>query len=259
MIRLGLVCLSITCCLLTAQSASGQVLSLDKKPTTSVESGIWTGRIVEQKKYSFSLKVDDEVFQVQVPRGTPISMKLNRPRFDFDKGLVWVAPKAADDAKTKPETEASSSPEKPALEPVAFHLPQPAFLTTEFAHAAQMKRVMGEATIRLNNYTVLPSDPGAKMPSADDRPIRMSGKLNAADDAGKVRLLIGERQLDVILGHRGAQMTGFSIATLDPNQVSLKVKAAIDEEGILTAETIELIPVPRPQKAERLADQSNSP
>ena len=225
------------------QSGFAQVLDLEKKDAADKQPIRLTGVMVEQKKYSFSIKADDLVYEVKVPRGTPVSMKLNRPNFDFSSSKVWVTPVPA-----KNDQAISTANQKPPAQ-IDFELPQPAYLNAQFAHAAQMKRVMSSNVLRLNNYTIQPSDPGPKKPSADDTPIEIAGKIEPANDPKQPVLVVGEQRYEVILGHRGATMAGLSIAMLDPAKVRLAITGTLEGERKVTATSIELIPVaPAPKK-----------
>jgi hypothetical protein len=167
-------------------------------------------------------------------------MKLIKPRFDFENQKIWLAPVVSKNASNGANENGSADRTKPKL--VEFAFPQPCYLTSTFTQPAQMKRIMAAKVLRLNNYTLQATDPGEKMPDAKSDPIEISGKVEFNADSKQPVLIVGDNRYDLLLGHRGATIAGFSIATLDPDKVLLTVTGVQDDSGIVNAQKIDLLP-----------------
>ena len=175
------------------------------------------GLVLDCRKYSFTLQALDQTYQVEIPNGTPMLMKLNRPSFDFDKGTVSTSLMLS--AK-------DGNPENDQV--LSWKLPDPTIVTMEFRNAEEKKAIRDQSVPELDRFilTAQPfADPDQSIAGELQRN-RVSGEL-FLNDQGKV--------FGVKLGSRRGLLAGFSIMDLIPNQTSVWVQGVRDGDAIVAS------------------------
>ena len=222
--------------------------TLDVSQKEKVQTKILlSGKIVEQKKYSFTMQHKDKTYTVKVPRGTPVFTRLKKPVFDLIKGQVAVqVPTKSTGKPNSAATGTVASDQKKETDEsadkwVRFSLPQPLYLVTQFNHQQQKERLLGADVLRVNNYTLQPGKP-VPAPTVPNQPNLELGGQVVWNTPKKIFLKYGEKRKKLVLGHRNATLTGLSVATLPSKNVRLKVQGNLQQDGsTVEATTVEVI------------------
>jgi len=175
------------------------------------------GLVLDCRKYSFTLQAVDQTYQVEIPNGTPMLMKLNRPSFDFDKGLVSTSLMlSAQDG----------NPDNDQV--LSWKLPDPTIVTMEFRSQEEKKAIEDESVPNLDRF-VLTAQPFA------DPEQSISGELQRNRISGELFLNDQGKVMGVRLGARRGLLAGFSIMDLIPNQTSVWVQGARNGDAIVAS------------------------
>ena len=175
------------------------------------------GLVLDCRKYSFTLQSLDKIHNVQIPNGTPVLLKLNKPEFDLDKRTVsFSLMLSADDGE-----EAND-------EVVTWKLPDPTFVTTTFRNEAEKEKVLGQAVRILDRFTI------------SDRPLERTdlsfgGELRKSPTAGQFLLADNGGVYAIELGKRRGLLAGFSIMDLVPMQTSVWVQGSVEGDAIIAS------------------------
>ncbi len=191
--------------------------------------GIVTGR----RKYSFTLKGLERDYEVFVPNGTVIGLRLTRPSFDWpNHQLLLTIPISAVDGDA-----ANNKVFK-------FPLPKPLILTAIFDGSDQKQRAMGADIKRINKFA-LSSETSPNLKS----PLVLQGEVLPGEDGETLQLKTDSASHKIILGRRHGTLSGFSILDLKPNITDVFVTGEFDGEK-LYADSIEFAPVGDPLEGE---------
>lgn len=185
------------------------------------------GVVIERRKYSFVVKQDDQEFEVKVAPDTAIGLRMTKPWFNWEKGLVVVdSAEVAGDSKPDSTTVTKTNVRK------AVKLPaEKLFLISRFLEQEQLDFFLETDDKRLNFYLVTPFDPGEHMPTKAKPYI--SGALSVEADQS-VRLNVEGKAIQVRLGFHDATMNGFTISQLVPE----KTRVLLSGVGSMSARQI---------------------
>ena len=210
------------------QSAAGQVLEVSSKKANLVQIEM-KGPVVETKKYSFVVKHQEKDFRVKLVPGTSMTLRLNRPYFDFTANEVAVLPSGV-------------SPNDQVV-PTRYKLPKPMYVSAEFAHVAQMKRIMSSESLRLNQYRLSAGPLPQVLP--DEKNLRFQS-LVELDENDKPFVTINGKKRPIILGFRGATLAGQTIIQIKAGSTKAFIWGEIDrnaDEHVVTPSRIEFVPM----------------
>ena len=234
MIRQATITFAIAITMIASSSAAqGQVLS---PPETTTSGELKTvkleGVVSESKKYSFAVTTKDGTFTVKPTDNAVITLRLNKPYFDFQKRQVKVVKSvAALDARSRDEAPARA----------VFELPEEVYFVSRFEHASMFKRVMAKKIKRINNYLLTSENPGDIHPTESQ--LLMGGRLETGKSPNVVILKIGDKSYEAMFGHKRAFMTGFSVANLSPGETEVFVWGKVDVSGVVQSHRIEFQPI----------------
>ena len=195
----------------------------------------FSGIVSQQKKYSFAVKADDRDYQVKWNPGATLTLRLNKPAYDFPNRTVKVV-RVVSSSDEKTGNASATEPGR-----ISYKLPKTLFVEAKFEHVRQMQRIMQAKVKRINNYALSAEDPGAEMPS--ETSLRIRGQLLPSDEAGIAKLKVNTEEFPVMLGHRGATMSGFNILDLEPDTTEVFVWGVLAEDAVVSADRIEFRPI----------------
>jgi hypothetical protein len=193
------------------------------------------GIVTQQKKYSFDVKTEDRDYQVKLAPGATLILRLNKPTYDFSNRIVKVVRVAPGGN----EQAASDSDAEPGR--VSYPLPETLFVEAKFEHVRQMQRIMQARVKRINNYSLTEKDPGAGLPT--ETTLRIGGQLLPADDPAVAKLKVDAEEFAVMLGQRGATLSGFNILDLPADSTEVFVWGFMGDDDVVSAERIEFQPI----------------
>ncbi len=225
----SLLILAIAWIGLAIAPANCQVLELPSANGERVEIKI-EGPVVATKKYSFVVKHQDKDHRVKIVPGISMTLRLNRPFFDFAAGEVAVLPIEAD-------------PEDATVVPPRYKLPDPLYVSVQFAHEAQMKRIMSGKSLRLNQYRLSAGPLPQVLPREDDLRLQSLVEL---DENDKPFITIDGQRRPIVLGFRGATLSGQTIVQIKPGTTKAFVEGEIDRNAndpVVTPLNIEFVPM----------------
>lgn len=214
--------------------AHGQVLTLPAPAESNTVKTQFSGIVSQQKKYSFTVKSGDRDYEVKLAPGTKLILRLNKPTFDFTDRTVRVL-RVVTGSNEQVENE-SAEPER-----MSYQLPEALFVTAKFEHVHQMQRIMQAKVKRINNYVLMPKDPGAEMPTESTLQIR--GRLLPTEQADIAQLKVNDEEFAVMMGQRGATMSGFNILDLPVESTEVFVWGITEDDGVVSAERVEFQPI----------------
>ncbi|MDG2015114.1 MAG: hypothetical protein P8J33_16530 [Pirellulaceae bacterium] len=175
------------------------------------------GLVLGVRKYSFTLQSIDKIHNVQIPNGTPMLLKLNKPEFDLDKRTVsfslMLSAEDGEDANN---------------EVVIWKLPEPTFVTTTFRNEAEKEKVLAQSVRFLDRFTI------------SDRPLERTdlsfgGELKKSPTPGQFLLAENGGVYAIELGKRRGLLAGFSIMDLIPMQTSVWVQGSVEGDSIVAS------------------------
>ncbi len=176
-----------------------------------------SGLVIDRKKYSFTLQTLDRNYEVKIPNGTPMLMKLTKPQIDLaGRKIQVVLMQSAADGKPVNDTVLS------------WPLANPTFVSTTFDDEKQMKRVMDQQVKLLDRFVVSPAP-------FDRSPLSFGGELEESRKPGQFLLNDNGRVQLVKLGTRRGLLGGFAITDLKPLQTSVWVQGRMDGETVLAS------------------------
>lgn len=175
------------------------------------------GLVLDCRKYSFTLQALDQTYQVEIPNGTPMLMKLNRPSFDFDKGVIST-PLMLSARDGNPDND----------QVLTWKLPEPTMVTMEFRSQAEKQKIRDQSVPNLDRF-VLTAQPFA------DPEQSISGELQRNRVSGELFLNDQGKVFGVRLGSRRGLLAGFSIMDLIPAQTSVWVQGARNGDAIVAS------------------------
>ena len=218
-----------------ATTGVGQVLMPPEKTDVVATKVISIeGVVSEQKKYSFRVKSKNKEFVVKPTANAIFTLRMNKPIYDFPNHRVRVL---------KSISELDSEQLDPGKKPgrVAFDLPQNLYVISRFDNPQQMERVMAQNVKRINNYLLASQHNGDVHPNQSQ--MLIGGQLSPGVETTVANLKIDDKVYSVMLGHRNASMTGFSIIDLKPSTTEVFVWGNADSEGNVLANRIEFRPI----------------
>ena len=215
-----------------ADVVSAQVLTPPERVAITESAKVhFEGVVSQRQKYSFQVKAKDRDYQVKLAPAAKLTLRLNKPNYDFlNRTVKVVRVIRSSDEETK--TALAREPGRKS-----YQLPETLFVDAKFDQVRQMKRIMQAKVKRINNYVLMPTDPGAELPT--EKSLRISGQLLPADEGAVALLKVNDEQLPVMLGHRGAKMTGFNILELKPHKTEVFVWGELGTDNVVTADRIE--------------------
>ncbi len=222
--------------LITATLAAGNThvassQGLDAPKSTPIEID---GVVTQRQKYSFAVKALDRNYQVFIPNGTPILLRLFRPAFDLKQNRLRLElPISAADGKAK---------NNKVLE---YALPNPLFVTAHFHSEERMAQFLSQEVKTVSNYTLSSSIPIA----AEQTEWSLAGELSRGDADNHFLLRVGGQQHSVQLGPRNGRLDGFTILDLKPNVTNVFVNGEFDGDRVI-ARRIEFVDVGDPLESE---------
>lgn len=221
---------------LCAQTETESSVIETDKDIVSIE-----GIVVDQQKYSVTVRTDDKDYQVKLAENATVGLRMNRPFFDWEAGKVFVEALAVDQDPATAGLELKT--DKSKVEKVGFVLPnQQLFLIAKFRNLAHLKRVMKGKEKRMNYYLLSPEDLGQHEPSKDE--LFVAGKLTTGKNDAPITLETNQQKHRVRLGFRFATMNGFSIAELKKDQTRVTLTGTIEEStGHLIASSVAFHPL----------------
>ena len=217
-----------------ASAGVGQVLTPPEKTEVVATKAVSIeGVVSEQKKYSFRVKTGDKEFVVKPTANAIFTLRMNKPIYDFTNHRVRVLKSISAFGSQL------DSAKKPGR--VTFDLPQQLYVISRFDNPQQMERVMGQKVKRINNYLLASQHNGDVHPNESQ--MLIGGQLTPGGETTVANLKIEDKTYSVMLGHRNASMTGFSIIDLKPLATEVFVWGNSDSEGNVLANRIEFRPI----------------
>ncbi|MGI9517894.1 MAG: SGNH/GDSL hydrolase family protein [Pirellulaceae bacterium] len=173
------------------------------------------GLVIDRQKYSFTLQTGDRNYQVSIPNGTPILMKLTRPGIDLaNRRLSMTLDLSSPDGDPQNN------------QALSWELPDPLYVSMQFRDQAERDRVYGQQVRNLDRF-VLSSAPPA------DGPMSFGGILINSQRPGQYMVDQQSQLYSVTLGRRRGLMSGFSILALKPGETSVLVQGRADGDAIV--------------------------
>ncbi len=227
----------------------GQVLTPpDKTESQQLTPIKIEGVVSDQKKYSFIVKSKDQRYVVKPTPNAVFTLRMNKPIFDFPNRQVRVL-------KSNSSLESEQAESKGTPGRVAFELPETLYVVSRFEHAQQMQRVMTSKVKRINNYLLTSQKMGDIHPSEDQ--LFIGGELSPGTEATVAKLVIADKTYSVMLGHRKASMTGFSIADMQPQDTEVYIWGQVDADNSITAHRIEFRPIVSKANETKLSNKTS--
>ncbi len=185
------------------------------------------GLVLQQQKYSFTLRGLDRDYEVLVPNGTPLLMKLTNPGLDFENRELSV------------EVLVSAADGDPANNlRLTYPLPDPVYLSAAITGEQSPDRFPGQGVVHLDRF-VLSSRP---FPPAEQA---IQGYLRPSQLPGQYKLEDDVRVIPVRLGRRKGLLADASIMDMRPNQTEVFVEGRF-EAGAVVASRIRFQPLGDP-------------
>ena len=207
--------LALLAATLIALPVSAQRLAVEETAGQADQVSL-LGQVVEVKKYSFEIAVDEEVRVIKLAKGADLQLKLHKPVFQPRLGKLLVQiPGAGEPAERKEIT-----------------LPDTVYVKVNFAHDNQRDRVMSTSPKRLNNYQLSPR-PFSLTPQDS----AIMGQLIFNKDYDLYRLKTADaKEHSIILGHQNASLRGFTIQDLKPVITRVQIKGVNTPDAIVASE-----------------------
>jgi len=195
------------------------------------------GVVTERRKYSFAVEENGQKYEVKVIPDTVIGLRMKKPWFDWESGVVVV-----DSTEVVSKSASKALEDSRKIVRKAIQLPaEKLFVISRFREKEQMELFFKTDDKRINFYLVTPFDPGQHMPT-NEQPY-ISGALSVESDQS-LRLNIGGNAIPVRLGFRDATMNGFSISQLVPERTRVLLsgyRGKLDKQ--ITAQSIVFEPI----------------
>lgn len=173
------------------------------------------GLVLDQQKYSFTLRGLDRDYHVVIPNGTPMLMQLPLPRFDFEKHRL----------STELLVSATDGDYNHNLR-MEYPLPDPVYLSCEFESPQALAEATRDGVRKLDRY-VLSSRPFPPSPLA------LQGELKPSQLPGQYKLEDDVRVIPVRLGPRKGYLANSSIMELRPNETAAFVEGRFDGDALV--------------------------
>ncbi len=215
--------LALLAATLIALPVSAQRLAVEETAGQADQVSL-LGQVVEVKKYSFEIAVDEGVRVIKLAKGADLQLKLHKPVFQPRLGKLLVQlPGAGEPAERK-----------------EIILPDTVYVKVNFAHDNQRDRVMSTSPKRLNNYQLSPSPFSL---TTQDSSIMGQLIFNKDDDLYRLKTA-DAKEHSIILGHQNASLRGFTIQDLKPATTRVQIKG-VDTPDAVVASEVTFWPVAR--------------
>ncbi len=189
----------------------------------SAQQSTIEGVVVEQRKYSIVVAQGDRDVVVNITPQTSVSLKIMRAKYDLQNRKIRIElPISAPDGVFENN------------EFTQYDLPDPLFIKATFPHSTAMQKAMKANVKRLVTFELgVPTD----QVDPDDE-LSFTGQLKAGSEPDKMRLMIGSRAYEVVLGNRDARLLGFSILDLLPFRTDVFVQGEFEGEELFADEIL---------------------
>ena len=175
------------------------------------------GLVIDRRKYSFTLQALDRTYQVVIPNGTPILMKLNKPQIDWQSRTISLT------------LMLSAADGDPANDQVlSWPLADPVYVSTTFRDQAEKQRILEQQVRELDRF-LMSSQPFARTS------MTFGGELEPSSTAGQFFLNDNGGVYAVKLGMRRGLLADFSIMDLRPLETSVWVQGAFDGDTVVAS------------------------
>lgn len=223
--RLALVswCLGLALCpLISRDMAAQESGSSGEWPTVKVD-----GLVLEHQKYSFTLRGLDQDYQISIPNGTPILMKLTWPELDFAKKELSVRLLVtAADGDLRNNTR------------LHYPIPDPLYFSAEFESKEELDRALQQPVVSPGKF-ILSGEPPPSVANS------LQGRLFPGHSVNEYRLDTGVSIIPIKLDPRKGLMANLKITDLRPHETEVFAEGRY-ENGVLVAHSIRFQPIGDP-------------
>ena len=199
----------------SAALTQGQLLDVDSETQTNTMVE-WSGKIIEVSKYSFTIESENTNHKIKVNSKTEFFLKCSTPRVNFLDQIVTVG---------------EAGNEK-GFRDYSFKLP--IYVTCNFEHKNQFKRIMSSNPKRLNNFKVtnqpLPVEQGSN-------PLSISGEVKAGKSNRKLTLKDQSKEHEILLAKNGT-WAGFNLQHLNNGPTDVRIRAIKTGEEVVATEIL---------------------
>lgn len=175
------------------------------------------GLVLQQQKYSFTMRGLDRDYRVVVPNGTPLLMKLTWPQLDFDKRELSVElPLSAVDGLAENNLR------------LTYPLSKPIYLSADFPDRESRDRVPDQGVRDLERFVLSPR------PFTPDE-LAIQGRLRPSQIADQFKLENDVMIFPVRLGGRKGLLANASIMQLRPHETEVFVEGQFDGDALVAS------------------------
>ena len=175
------------------------------------------GLVIDRKKYSFTVQSLDRQYEVSLPNGIPLMMKLNHPTIDLqDRKLSLTLMLSAPDGVAAND------------QILSWSLPEPVYVYSEFADEQEKQEVLNQPVRTLDRFLLSPTP-------LQRTPLTIGGELAAGRSPGQWFLDDNGAVYSIKLGTRRGLLTGFTIMDLKPLQTSVWVQGAMEGDRVVAS------------------------
>lgn len=195
-------------------------LAAAKQATISKTSTVFdlSGKVTAKSETGFTIRTKDgKTVDIVIDQATDFAMRLSSPWFNAVNQTVVVDGKVQSDGKR---------------ERISYSLPKgQLYLLVQFRNVTQRDRIMKQPTWRVNNYLI--SDQPIESGLPEQRELLLAGKLDLKNSA----LIVGEKSLPIMLGHRSATLRGRSFDDIVAGETVVVVTGS-ESGSSKTADTV---------------------